>query len=175
MGSLVLAYVSRASLLRPHSHGFYRFFAWEAILALALVNLPVWFHDWLSWNQIVSWVLLCSALVPLALGVDALIQRGHADPSARPEAELLTFERTSKLVSAGVYRYIRHPLYCSLLLLAWGIFFKAPTALGVALVAAATVSLILCARADEGECLRVFGKDYRTYMRRTKMFIPGVL
>ncbi len=141
VGSVVLGYISRASLLRPRSHGFFQFFAWEAILALGLVNLPVWFQNWLSWNQIISWVLLLSALVPLALGVDALSRLGNADPSARLEAELLSFERTTKLVSAGVYRYIRHPLYCSLLLLAWGIFFKAPAALGVALVAAATVSL----------------------------------
>ena len=28
----VIAYVSRSSLLAPRSHGFYRAFAWEAIL-----------------------------------------------------------------------------------------------------------------------------------------------
>ena len=35
--------VSRASLRRPGTHGFYRFWAWEVILALAVLNLPVWF------------------------------------------------------------------------------------------------------------------------------------
>jgi pimeloyl-ACP methyl ester carboxylesterase len=34
-GSAVV-YVSRASLLAPRSHGFYRFFAWEMILALPI-------------------------------------------------------------------------------------------------------------------------------------------
>ena len=34
--TLLLLYVSRASLRRPRSHGFFRFFAWEAILGLTL-------------------------------------------------------------------------------------------------------------------------------------------
>ena len=32
--TLLLIYISRASLHSPRSHGFYRFFAWEFILAL---------------------------------------------------------------------------------------------------------------------------------------------
>jgi len=35
-----LLYVSRKSLFLPRSHGFWRFFAWESILALLLLNLP---------------------------------------------------------------------------------------------------------------------------------------
>ena len=36
--SAILAYISRDSLKNPRLHGFYRFFAWECILALILVN-----------------------------------------------------------------------------------------------------------------------------------------
>jgi hypothetical protein len=32
--SVGLIYISRGSLRAPHSHGFYRFFAWEFIVAL---------------------------------------------------------------------------------------------------------------------------------------------
>lgn len=46
-----IAYLSRASLLKPRSHGFYRFFAWELILALALLNLDVWFSHPFAWYQ----------------------------------------------------------------------------------------------------------------------------
>jgi hypothetical protein len=37
--SVWLGYVSRKSLRVPGSHGFYRFFAWEIILALFLLNV----------------------------------------------------------------------------------------------------------------------------------------
>jgi hypothetical protein len=33
----------------------------EAILALALLNVDVWFRDPLSWNQLISWPLLMVA------------------------------------------------------------------------------------------------------------------
>ena len=54
LGSLILAYISRASLRAPRSHGFYRFFAWEAILALLLLNADLWFRDPLAWYQLVA-------------------------------------------------------------------------------------------------------------------------
>ena len=167
-----LVYVSRMSLRAPRSHGFYRFFAWEFIAGLALLNVPVWFVNPWAWHQLISWVLLIACLVPLVFGLRAL--RAHGQPAARRETEpqLLAFESTSRLVTTGIYRHIRHPLYSSLLLLAWGAFFKAPSALGIVLAIAATACLIATARADEAECLRFFGPDYHVYMQQTKRFVP---
>ncbi len=174
VGSLGLIYVSRASLSKPRSHGFYRFFAWELILALWLRNIPRWFADWATWHQVISWVLLFACIVPLWFGVRALGSRGRADPQQRAEPELLGFERTTQLVTDGVYRYIRHPLYSSLFILDWGIFFKQPSWLGLALAGATSLLLVATARSDEAECIEAFGAAYRQYMQRTRMFIPYV-
>jgi protein-S-isoprenylcysteine O-methyltransferase Ste14 len=57
----------------------------------------------------------------------------------------ITLQQDHQLITSGPYQYIRHPLYSSLLLLAWGIFFKAPSWTGGALVAVATGFLILTA------------------------------
>lgn len=175
VASAGLIYVSRQSLMKLKSHGFYRFFAWEAMLALLLLNVPRWFADWLAWHQIVSWLLLIVCIVPLVYGVKALSKRGEPDAAQRSEPELMAFERTTKLVTDGIYRYIRHPLYSSLFLLNWGIFFKAPSWIGLALAAAASLLLMATARADERECIECFGTEYRQYMRHTRMFIPYIL
>jgi protein-S-isoprenylcysteine O-methyltransferase Ste14 len=172
--SVWLGYVSRKSLRVPGSHGFYRFFAWEAILALIILNAPVWFRDPLAWYQLISWFLLFISLVPLTLGVQLLRTRGKPNREERPEPDLLAFEKTTRLVTSGVYRYIRHPLYSSLLLLNWGVFFKDISLLGELLAILATFFLILTAKADEAECIQTFGADYQEYMKRTKMFIPYV-
>jgi protein-S-isoprenylcysteine O-methyltransferase Ste14 len=82
------------------------------------------------------------------------------------------FEKTTTLVTTGVYCYIRHPLYSSLLFLAWGIFFKTPSWLGGLLALTATLCLAATARVEEAENLRFFGDAYRKYMKQTKMFIP---
>ncbi len=171
LASAGLAYVSRASLRHPRSHGFFRFWAWEVIAALAVLNAPVWFHEPLSWRQIISWLLLVVSLIPLVLGLQRLGRAGRAEEK-RSDAALLGFERTAELVTTGVYRYIRHPLYSSLLLLAWGVFFKAPSWPGAALAAIATGFLVATAKAEERENVGFFGPSYEAYMRRTKMFIP---
>ena len=169
---MLLVFISRASLRSPHSHGFYRFFAWEFILALIILNIDVWFADPWSWHQILSWVLLVVSLVPLAFGVRSLVARGKPTQHREGEPQLLAFEKTSSLVTTSIYHYIRHPLYSSLLFLAWGVFFKVPGWLGGGLALAATVFLVATAKADEAECLRFFGLDYAEYMKHSKRFIP---
>ena len=168
----LLIYVSRASLRQPGSHGFYRFFAWECILLLFLLNVEKWFIDPFSWHQLIAWTLLFACIVPLAFGVKALRGRGQPTEERPGDPSLLAFEKTTALVTTGIYAYIRHPLYCSLLLLTWGIFFKAPSLLGMLLALVATAFLFATARADEGECIQFFGTEYQNYMQKTKRFVP---
>jgi protein-S-isoprenylcysteine O-methyltransferase Ste14 len=83
-------------------------------------------------------------------------------------------EATTHLVTTGIFQFIRHPLYASLIYLSWGIFFKSPSLLGGCLAVVSTGFLIATARADESECLVKFGDEYIEYMKKTKMFIPLV-
>jgi protein-S-isoprenylcysteine O-methyltransferase Ste14 len=87
---------------------------------------------------------------------------------------MLDFEKTTSLVTTGAYRYIRHPLYSSLLFLTWGVFFKNPSWLGGLLGVMATSFLVATARIEEAEDIRFFGPAYRAYMNGTKMFVPFV-
>jgi len=169
-----LIFISRASLRDPRSHGFYRLFAWSAIAGLFLLNIEHWFENPLAWYQIIAWIMLCAGLVLVIWGMGLLIRAGKPVEHRETDPNLLGLEKTTQLVTAGIYRYIRHPLYCSLLLLAWGIFFKRPSWLGGGLAAFASVCLVLTARADEVECIRFFGPAYEAYMKRTRRFIPFV-
>lgn len=172
LGTLFLVFISRASLRAPRSHGFYRFFAWEAILALFLLNVDFWFRDPFAWYQLIAWTLLFASFLPLGFGVHSLRTRGKQAAQREGDASLYAFEKTTQLVTTGIYRYIRHPLYSSLFLLAWGIFFKLPSPFGGILVVAATVFLVLTAKADEAKCTKFFGPQYQDYINKTKMFIP---
>ena len=174
LASLGIIYVSRASLAHPRSHGFYRFFAWEAILALALLNLPCWFCEPFSWHQLISWVLLIISLFLVIHGLRLLKRIGQPD-ARRADAPLLELEKTTALVKTGAYRYIRHPLYSSLLFLAWGVFFKIPSWPGILLALAASLFLYATAKTEETENIRFFGEPYRAYIQETKMFIPFIL
>lgn len=78
-------------------------------------------------------------------------------------------------MTAGVFKYVRHPLYSSLLLLAWGVFLKRPSGPAGGLALCATALLVATAKAEESENRRYFGTAYDVYMRDTKMFIPFIL
>ena len=171
-GTVALAIISRSSLLHPRSHGFTRFLAWEGILGLFTLNVDRWFLSPFSWQQIISWFLLIDALVPLILGVSKLRAEGRQKNDARVDTSLYKFEKTTKLVTDGIYHYIRHPLYSSLLLLSWGIFFKLPSLAGGALAVATSILLLMTAIRDESECIGFFGDEYRVYMKGTRRFIP---
>lgn len=164
-GSALIAYRSRASLFDIRSHGFYRFFAFEAILALILVNAGYWFDAPFSPRQTASWALLSASLFLAIHGFYFLIRRG------RPSGG---FEDTTTLVKTGAYKWIRHPLYSSLLSLAWGAALKDVAPASVALAVTASFFLLATAMAEERENLAKFGAGYAEYMKSTKMFIPFV-
>lgn len=169
--------MSKASLIDPRTHGFHRFLAWEAIVALVLLNLQgvgQWFADPLGLRQLISWVLLIGSIVPAAWGAH-LLRTGGQPSAARDDERLFEFEKTTQLVTAGVFRYVRHPLYSSLFMLAWGVFFKRPSGLALGLSLWATALLVATAKAEESANRRYFGTAYDTYMRDTTMFIPFFL
>ena len=174
VGSIAITAISWKPLLKVGSHGFYRFFAWEAMLGLFLVNIKFWFVHPLAWNQIIAWLLLFASLVPLGFGVHSLRTRGKPTQQREGDPSLLALEKTTQLVTSGIYRYIRHPLYSSLFLLAWGIFFKSISWLALGLAVVSTLFLILTAKADEAECTQFFGKSYLEYMKHTKRFVPYI-
>jgi protein-S-isoprenylcysteine O-methyltransferase Ste14 len=170
-----LAYVSRAPLKSPRSHGFYRYFAWTFILALFFLNfqsLEQWFGSPLSVRQLASWFLLVGSIVPGVLGIQSLRTLGKPDAQRNDAGGLIGIEKTTRLVKSGAYKYIRHPMYSSLLFVGWGVFFKDPSWIGGGVALGATAFLVATAKAEESENLLYFGSIYRAYMRRTKMFIP---
>ena len=172
-GTLVLLWFSRQPLRHPGAHGFYRFFAWEAILGLVVLNYRIWGEQPFSPHQMVSWVFIAASIYLVHQGVTLL--RGHGAASeARDDAGFYGFERTTTLVQRGVFHYIRHPMYASLMALAWGAFFQDPSWAGSVLATTASVFLLLTAKADERECTRFFGPAYLAYMQQSKMFIPHI-
>src|SRR3990172_377776 len=165
VGSYGIVRLSLPSLRDPRSHGFYRFFAFESLLALLLMNIPAWFHNPISPSQLMSWILLMASAI-LAIHGFAIL-RGRGRPSA-------SFETTTVLVTSGLYRYIRHPLYASLLYFGWGVFLKQPLPIPAVLTAAASVMLFLTARSEERENLSKFGADYADYIKKPRRFIPFI-
>jgi len=171
LGSLGFVLLSSHTLTKPLSHGFPRFFAFESILGLVVLNAPFWFVQPLSLAQIVSWALLLDSAFLAVHAFWVLRQFGKPDKSIL-DTSRLGLEKTTRLVTEGPYNYIRHPMYTSLVCLAWGVFLKQISLLSGLLVILASLTLYATAIFEERENLRNFGDEYVEYMQRTKRFIP---
>lgn len=169
-----LAWVCRRQLVNPRCHGFYRFFAFVGIVWLLTQGLPAWHQDLFSPRQAVSLLLLAGSLVFLVMGYRELRRAGGSRQSSTPR-ENFSFENTQELVTTGVYGYVRHPMYTSLLLLVWGTYLKQVTIAGMGVALLASAALYLAARFEERENRMFFGSQYTSYRKTSRMFVPFLL
>jgi len=166
-GTIVIIFLSWIiSVKHRRYHGVARFFSFESIFLLFLLNYKTWFSDPLAWHQVISWILLTLSLYFAVAGFILLRNIGKPDSN---------FENTSVLVKKGLYRYIRHPLYLSLFLLGTGIMFKNPEAKQVLLGIMNLLAAYLTAKIEEKEMTAKFGKEYLEYRKETWMFIPFII
>jgi protein-S-isoprenylcysteine O-methyltransferase Ste14 len=172
--SIPIIALSWHTLFNVKSHGFYRFFGWEGILWLVISNYKFWFVNPFSLQQMFSWVFLFFGAYLVFVGFLEMQKKGRAEKSRKAES-LYHFEKTTELVDTGIFKYIRHPLYSSLIFLTWGILFKQVTIPLIIVAVVSTVFLYFTSITDEKECVAYFGDKYSEYMKRTKRFIPFII
>lgn len=80
------------------------------------------------------------------------------------------------VITAGPYRYVRHPSYTGLLLafLGLGVFFRNWLSL-VVLMIPITLAVMHRIRVEESVLVSALGPAYSAYCARTKRLIPGIL
>jgi protein-S-isoprenylcysteine O-methyltransferase Ste14 len=166
IGTLGIVFISLHSAAKLRSYGFLRFFAFESLLVLILYNVEHWFRNPFSVPQIISWLLIIASVFVVLSGFYMLRKFG---------APKDVIDDTAVLVTQGIYKYIRHPLYSSLILLSWGVFLKdiSPVAFALALVASGLP--VAMAKVEEKDNISKFGDDYAEYIKTTKMFIPFII
>jgi len=147
-------------------HGIARFFAFESVFILVLLNYRIWFFNPFSLLQVISWILLILSAYIVIAGYLLLKRKGK--PS-------VNFENTSLLVRSGIYAYIRRPLYLSVFLLGTGVVLKDPGPAQLVLGAINLIAVWFTSRIEEREMVEKFGDEYRIYMNETKMFIPFIV
>ena len=97
-------------------------------------------------------------------GVVALGKNRTAFPHPLPESEV---------VSRGIYQFVRHPLYLSLMLWAvsWALFWCSLVGMAFSILVVAFFDLK--ARYEENR-LREKHPEYSAYARHVRRFVPGV-
>ena len=113
--------------------------------------------------SVLGWVVLILALREYDLGrfsgLDQIRARRRGDPPTEGEP----------LVTGGLHRFVRHPLYLGAYMILWG---GATGEFGLATAAWGSLYLYLGARFEERALVSVYGEAYRDYQGRVPAVIP---
>jgi protein-S-isoprenylcysteine O-methyltransferase Ste14 len=84
-------------------------------------------------------------------------------------------ERGQEVVTRGPYRWVRHPSYSGVLLLAAGYGLAAGNWLSLLLtIVLPLVSVLLRITVEEQALVRMLGRPYERYRAATKRLVPGI-
>jgi protein-S-isoprenylcysteine O-methyltransferase Ste14 len=81
--------------------------------------------------------------------------------------------KSGKLVTGGIYRYMRHPQYTGIIMITLAWLFAWPTLPTLVMWPILAAAYYRLSRKEEKEMLRLFGKQYKEYMKSVPMFLPG--
>jgi protein-S-isoprenylcysteine O-methyltransferase Ste14 len=81
-------------------------------------------------------------------------------------------QKEGKLVTTGIYKYVRHPQYIGFLLLTLGMLLEWPTIFTVLLWPVLVVVYWRLAKEEDKDIEERFGEEFREYKRRVPGFLP---
>ena len=117
---------------------------------------------------------------PFGAGVVCLVgglwwfHRSHSDLGTYWSVTL-ELRENHRLITQGVYRHVRHPMYAALLLYGVGQALALPNWIaGPSYMVAVGILYAFRVGAEERMMLAQFGDDYAAYMTRTKRLVPGI-
>jgi protein-S-isoprenylcysteine O-methyltransferase Ste14 len=158
----------------PGADRWYRLFynVFGVLSFLPVLALVAWLPDWELYRIPPPWAYLTLAGQLLALVVLAVGVRQTGMLHFLGLAQL--FEKSEPqpraLVTGGLYRWVRHPLYTAGLVVIWLV--PVMTANVLALNIGLTIYLAVGALYEERKLVKEFGEDYLQYRQKTPMLIP---
>jgi len=111
---------------------------------------------------------LSVSLLGIFVGVLALLKNRLGNFNIRPDLKV-----DGKLITTGVYRYIRHPMYSSVLLSMLGVVILYPMNYEYVLYGLLLLTLLIKLHYEE-HLWRCETGEYRDYCSRTKKIIPFI-
>jgi protein-S-isoprenylcysteine O-methyltransferase Ste14 len=134
-------------------------------LQFGLIGLMILFSHGIL-NSIPGMLLFSLGLI---LGLWALNHNKRGNFNIQPK-----LKDGCHLVTSGAYKYIRHPMYTSVILMMLGVLISTPTLLESLLFIALISVLVLKAKREE-KLWCGHDEAYIEYKNTTKLFIPYIL
>ena len=82
--------------------------------------------------------------------------------------------RTNKLLTTGLHRHVRHPLYFGTFLFIWGMFIALPYLSWLISSIIITLYTLIGIRYEETKLELEYGESYKEYKKKVPMLVPRV-
>jgi len=109
----------------------------------------------------------------MVLGATALMLAAQLDLGASWRVGIDEGARPG-LVTGGLYRYSRNPIYVAMLTALLGFALLLPSWISLGLLIGAELGIRRHVRDEEAYLARTYGEEYRRYAARVGRFVPGV-
>jgi len=134
-------------------------------LQFSLIGLIVFFSQGFISNTLAIIIFI----VGLLIGLWALSHNQLGNFNIQPK-----LKEGSSLITTGIYKYIRHPMYLSVITTMFSFVLSTANLLEILFFISLLIVLILKAKREESLWIE-HDEEYVRYKERTKLFIPFVL
>jgi protein-S-isoprenylcysteine O-methyltransferase Ste14 len=163
----------------PRPHGNRKDLAGEHALTDIgqLIGFVVFLAVWISDSFVFHFATLPEAFIPLVVRIPVsaavLVWSGAM---AWVSHRIIFVERRDPpaIITKSFFKYIRHPLYLSEVLLYLGLFFLTCSLFSLGVIVIIFLFLNCVAGVEEKLLENIFGRHYRDYKRRTGKWFPNL-
>lgn len=141
--------------------------AFYIILLLQLIGVPLLPFTPNAFTRIAGILLILGGAV---ISVEGRTDLGHN------WNHMIDYQvkQRQQLVTDGIYRYVRHPIYAGFVFMLTGVEIVMGSWLFLAFFAVTSAVVYLQSKKEESILARHFAKEYLQYMHHSKMFIPYI-
>jgi protein-S-isoprenylcysteine O-methyltransferase Ste14 len=145
-----------------------------SILLLGFVIIPFYsYYNLKNYNFIVNNKV--KIIGYLLWFVSVIILLDIYDKLGKNYSITLQIKENHKLITDGIYNYVRHPMYFVLVLMFLTQIIFLPNKVGIISMLSVTPIFLIQRITNEEKMLKIeFGKQYEEYMKNTKMLIPFI-
>ena len=138
----------------------------SAYVFINLIGFPMFYFDNLS-TQVIGFGLVILGFI------QAIVARKTLEDNWTESFEY-QIKKNHELITRGIYKYIRHPIYGAMLLMVPGALLVSGSYTFIAVLIIMLFAVEIFALREEKILIKHFGRKYIEYKKTTKKFIPFV-
>lgn len=152
----------------PHPLGILAMGSWCVVIGVFII-MPEWVMS-LTFYYSSRWMGQALGIIGLLCGFWLLV-RAHQALGDFYDIKLFVKD-AHRVIDTGPYGYVRHPMYTTYFIWLASTVLLLPHYIFPVLLIMAVIGFYLMARREEQMLSEALGESYRTYMKRTGMFLP---